>query len=67
MKRLAGFRIAPDFLSAVPLIVETTARRREPELLSGGLPTEDKHHAIAKGDVNHALGGADIEIVGQVL
>ena len=67
MKRLVGFRIAPHFLNVVPLIVEPPPWRCKPELFSRWLPTEAKHHAIAKSDLNHTRGGADIEIIGQFL
>ena len=65
MKRFTAFGVAPGARVILPSVVEATAGGSQPKLFSGGLPTENKDHAVTECDVDHALGATDIDIIRQ--
>jgi hypothetical protein len=48
MKRFTAFGVAPGARVVMPSVVKAPAGSRQPELFGGGLPTENKDHAVTE-------------------
>ena len=63
MKRFTAFGVAPGARVILPSVVEATAGGSQPKLFGGGLPTENKDHAVTESGINNALRTANIYVI----
>jgi hypothetical protein len=65
MEGLTALGVLPGLSIVMPAVVEASTWGRQPELLSGRLPTEYKDDAITESGIDHPLRTPDIDIIGQ--